>query len=37
MALPDAEKYDVRMCPEIHIPTVLKSQMADDYVDFTEK
>lgn len=37
MALPDAEKYNVRMCPEIHTPTVLKSKMVDDYVEFIEK
>lgn len=37
MALPDAEKYNVRMCPEIHHPTLLKSKMIDDYVEFIEK
>ena len=37
MALPYAEKYDVRMCPEIHIPTALKSKMVDDYVEFIEQ
>ena len=37
MALPAAEQYDVRMCPEIHNPTVLKSKMVDDYVEFIEK
>ena len=37
MALPDAEKYNVRMCPEIHNPTVLKSKMVDDYIEFIEK
>lgn len=37
MALPDAEKYNVRMCPEIHHPTLLKSQMVDDYVEFIQK
>lgn len=37
MALPDAEKYNVRMCPEIHNPTVLKSKMVEDYVEFIEK
>lgn len=36
-ALEAAEKYDVRMCPEIHSPTVLKSKMIDDYVEFIEK
>lgn len=37
MALPDAEKYNVKMCPEIHSPTRLKSKMIDDYVEFIEK
>lgn len=37
MALPDAEKYNVRMCPEIHYPTLLKSKMIDDYVEFIQK
>jgi sugar phosphate isomerase/epimerase len=37
MALPDAEKYNVRMCPEIHAPTRLKSKMIDDYVEFIVK
>lgn len=37
MALPDAEKYNVRMCPEIHNPTILKSKMVDDYIEFIEK
>jgi sugar phosphate isomerase/epimerase len=37
MALPMAEKYDVRMCPEIHAPTLLKSKMVEDYVEFIEK
>lgn len=37
MALPDAEKYNVRMCPEIHMPTHLKSKMIDNYVEFIEK
>ena len=37
MALPDAEKYNVRMCPEIHSPTVLKSEMVDAYVEFIDK
>jgi hypothetical protein len=36
-ALEEAERYDVRMCPEIHSPTVLKSKMIDDYVEFIEK
>jgi len=37
MALPMAEKYDVRMCPEIHAPTALKSRMVEEYVEFIEK
>lgn len=36
-ALDLAEKYDVRMCPEIHSPTILDSKMIHDYVDFIEK
>lgn len=36
-ALEAAQQYDVRMCPEIHSPTVLRSQMIDDYVEFIEK
>ena len=37
MAIPEAQKLNVRMCPEIHSPTRLKSKMLDDYVDFIEK
>jgi sugar phosphate isomerase/epimerase len=37
MALGDAQKHNVRMCPEIHAPTRLKSKMIDDYVEFIEK
>lgn len=37
MALPLAEEYNIRMCPEIHTPTNLKSKMIDDYVEFIEK
>lgn len=36
-ALHLAEKYDVRMCPEIHSPTILDSKMISDYVEFIEK
>ena len=36
-ALGLAEKYDVRMCPEIHSPTILDSKMINDYVEFIEK
>jgi hypothetical protein len=37
MALPVAEKYNFRMLPEIHAPTLLKSKILDDYVDFIQK
>ncbi len=37
MALPVAEEYDFKMCPEIHMPTVLKSKMVDDYINFIER
>lgn len=37
MALPVAEELDFKMCPEIHMPTVLKSKMVDDYIEFIEK
>jgi sugar phosphate isomerase/epimerase len=37
MALPDAEKFNVKMCPEIHSPTRLKSKMVDDFVEFINK
>jgi sugar phosphate isomerase/epimerase len=36
-ALPLAEQHNVRMMPEIHLPTRLKSKMVDDYVDFIVK
>lgn len=36
-ALPFAEHYGVRMCPELHQPTALKSKMVDDYVGFIQK
>jgi len=36
-ALPYAEKYNVVMLPEIHLPTKLKSKMIDDYVEFIDK
>ena len=35
--LPEAEKYDVIMCPEIHLTTVLGDQFVQDYVDFIEE
>lgn len=34
--LPAAEKYDVILCPEIHLTTVLADKMVADYVDFIE-
>jgi sugar phosphate isomerase/epimerase len=37
MSLPVAEENDFIMCPEIHMPTVLKSKMVDDYVNFIVK
>lgn len=37
MALPEAEQYNVKMCPEIHRPTLLKSKMVDEYVEFIER
>lgn len=36
-ALPLAERLGVTMCPEIHIPTSLTSQMIKDYVDFIDE
>ncbi len=36
-ALPYAEEYDVVMCPEIHGPTLLNSQMIRDYCEFIDK
>jgi len=36
-ALPLAEKYDVIMCPEIHLPTILSDKMVSDYVEFIIK
>lgn len=36
-ALPVAQEYDVRMCPELHMPTALKSKYVEDYVEFIEK
>ncbi|WP_161979987.1 sugar phosphate isomerase/epimerase family protein [Streptococcus sp. S784/96/1] len=35
--LPEAEQYDVTMCPEIHLTTVLADQFVQDYVDFIEE
>lgn len=36
-ALPLAEECNVVMCPEIHLPTALKSKVVDDYVEFIEQ
>ena len=35
--LPLAERLDLKLCPEIHIPTNLKSQMVQDYVAFIQE
>lgn len=37
MALPLASEHNIRMCPEIHQPSVLNSKMIDDYVEFIEQ
>ncbi len=37
MALPVAEQYNFKMCPEIHAPTMLNSKMISEYVDFIQK
>lgn len=37
MALPLAEEHNIRMCPEIHQPSVLNSRMVNEYVEFIEK
>lgn len=36
-ALPAAEANNVRMCPELHMPTALKSRYVDEYVEFIER
>ena len=36
-ALPIAEEHGVFMCPELHQPTLLKSEMVDEYVEFIER
>lgn len=36
-ALPWAEECNVKLCPELHMPTALKSRYVDDYVDFIEQ
>lgn len=35
--LDEAERYDVVLCPEIHLTTVLADQFVQDYVEFIEK
>lgn len=37
MALPIAEEYDIKMCPEIHAPTNLKNKLVTDFVDFIDQ
>ncbi len=37
LALPIAKKYGVCMCPEIHIPTALSSEMVKNYIDFIKE
>lgn len=37
MALPLAEKLDVKMCPEIHTPSNLKGKLVTDFVDFIKE
>ena len=36
-ALPLAEKLGIKMCPEIHTPTNLKSEMVNDFIAFIEE
>lgn len=36
-ALPYAEKYNVVMLPEVHLPTKLKSEMIENYCEFIDK
>lgn len=35
--LEEAERYDVVMCPEIHLPTQLSDRFVQDYIDFIDK
>lgn len=35
--LPLAEKLDMKLCPEIHMPSTLRDQMIRDYVEFIER
>jgi len=36
-ALPYAEKYNVRMCTEVHRPTTLTMRVIDEYLEFIER
>lgn len=36
-ALPYAEQYDVIMCPEIHAPTLLDSEIVKEYVELIKR
>jgi sugar phosphate isomerase/epimerase len=36
-ALPKAEEYGIRIAPEIHAPTPLKSKIVDDYLDLAHQ
>ena len=36
-ALPKAEEYGIRIAPEIHAPTPLRSKIVDDYVDLARE
>lgn len=36
-ALPLAEQLDMKMCPEIHMPSNLKGKLVKDFVDFIEE
>ncbi len=37
LALPLAEEHNIKMCPEIHIPTTLNAPMIQEYVEFIER
>ena len=37
MALPLAEELNIKLCPEIHIPSNLKDKLVKDYVEFIER
>ena len=37
MALPLAEELNIKMCPEIHAPTNLDSEMVQNFVEFIEE